>query len=42
VDREFYFSPSSQLFRGFYLRGTTMFTSRGCLQVRFCQSRRSA
>ena len=39
VDREFYFAPSSQLFRGYYLRGTTMFTSRGCpFKCAFCQS----
>ncbi len=39
VDRDFYFERSSQLFRGFYLRGTTMFTSRGCpFRCAFCQA----
>ena len=39
MDTEFYFRPSSQLFRGYYLSGTTMFTARGCpYRCAFCQS----
>jgi radical SAM superfamily enzyme YgiQ (UPF0313 family) len=38
-DKEYYFSPTTNLIRGLELRGTTVFTTRGCpFTCTFCQS----
>lgn len=39
LDKDFYFKPTSVLIRGFYLKGMTIITARGCpFNCAFCQS----
>lgn len=39
LDRDYYFSPTSTIIRGIYLKATTILTARGCpYHCSFCQS----